>query len=54
MNKSMILSIVRHVLTTAGGFLVGAGYLDESTAQQAAGAIMTLIGAVWGVLEKRT
>lgn len=52
-TKSVLLGIVRHLLTMGGGALVAAGWLDESTAQQTIGAVVTLVGVVWSVLEKR-
>lgn len=39
--------LVRHGLTTLGGYLVGKGYLDESTMLELVGAGMTIIGFLW-------
>ena len=52
--KDKTLSIVRHILTTAGGgMLVSSGYADSTEIPALVGALMTLIGFVWGVLDKR-
>jgi hypothetical protein len=53
MNMEMILGLVRHILTFGGGLLVTKGYLDEATAQQAVGAVITLGGIVWSALAKK-
>lgn len=39
--------LVRHVLTTLGGYLVGKGYFDETTMTELVGAVMTIIGVAW-------
>ena len=39
--------LIRHVLTTLGGYLVGKGYLDETTMMELVGAAMTILGVVW-------
>ena len=54
MSKAMVLSVVRHALTMAAGALVANGYLDSSGADQATGAILALVGVVWGALDKRS
>lgn len=51
--KDMILGIVRHVLTTAGGTLAGNGVITDADANVAAGAIITLIGIAWSVWDKK-
>jgi hypothetical protein len=52
-NKDTILGIVRHVLTFGGGILVTKGILDAPGLDTAIGAVITLVGAVWSILEKR-
>lgn len=51
--KDMILGIVRHVLTAAGGTLAGNGVLTDADANVAAGAIITLLGIAWSVWDKK-
>ena len=51
---SMVLGIIRHALTTAGGALVGNGYLTGDELSSAVGAIVTLVGVAWSVYEKRS
>ncbi|MFN6976508.1 MAG: hypothetical protein ACK4OP_00145 [Gemmobacter sp.] len=47
------LGVLRHVLTTAGGFLVANGTLEASELEQAVGAIVVIAGIAWSILEKR-
>ena len=52
MTLEKTLGIIRHALTFGGGFLVTSGYLTESTLNAGIGAIVTLIGVVWSVVDK--
>lgn len=52
MKKEMILGIIRHALTFAGGVLVMKGYVQEATATELSGAFLTLFGGIWSVIEK--
>lgn len=53
MTKEQLLGVVRHGLTFLGGLLVTKGLLDEGMLQEALGAVMTLVGAVWSVTAKK-
>jgi hypothetical protein len=52
MTLEKTLGIVRHALTFVGGFLVTSGYLTESNLSTGIGAVATLIGMVWSVVNK--
>ncbi len=52
MNKEKVLGIVRHVLTFGGGILIAKGIIDESTASEIIGGVITLVGAIWSVVAK--
>ena len=52
MKKEQILGILRHSLTFLGGLLVMKGLVDETTATEIIGGVITLVGAVWSVIEK--
>lgn len=54
MTKDQVLSAVRHTLTFLGGFAVAKGFVDATGLTEIVGALVTLIGAVWGVLSKKT
>lgn len=51
--KDIILGLVRHGVTTMGGVLVTAGYVDESGIQTLAGAAAVLVGAGLSVIDKK-
>jgi hypothetical protein len=53
MNKESILGLIRHLFTFGGGALVTKGLADEAEMQQLIGALITVIGAVWSVIQKR-
>lgn len=46
------LGLVRHILTFVGGYFVTSGVLTEVTLSTGIGAIATLIGVVWSVIDK--
>jgi len=48
-----ILGIVRHALTFGGGYLVSTGTLTQPDMTTGVAAIVTLIGIVWSVLDKK-
>jgi hypothetical protein len=52
LSKEQLLGILRHVLTFAGGFLVLRGLVDESLVMELSGAIVTLVGGIWSILDK--
>lgn len=52
LNKEQVLGVVRHALTFFGGLIISKGLIDESTLSEITGSIITLIGAVWSIMEK--
>jgi hypothetical protein len=52
LNKEQVLGVVRHSLTFFGGLILSKGLIDESTLSEITGSIITLIGAVWSIMEK--
>lgn len=50
--KNTILSVIRHLLTIAGGVLVTKGILSESTVTQLVGALPGVIGLLWGAIDE--
>jgi len=53
MNRDMILGLIRHLATFGGGLLVTKGVTDAGTVETAAGALVTIVGIIWSVIEKR-
>lgn len=52
LTKEQILGIVRHGLTFIGGILITKGLIDEGTASEIIGGIITLTGTIWSVIAK--
>lgn len=52
MNKDTLLSILRHLLTFGGGFVVAKGYLSESLVTQLIGAVPAAVGWLWGAVDE--
>jgi hypothetical protein len=50
--KDIILGVARHTLTTAGGALTAKGLATGATVDQGVGAVVTLLGIIWSILEK--
>lgn len=44
-----IASIIRHILTAAGGFLVAKGLASADQVGEVAGAIATIAGVGWSI-----
>jgi hypothetical protein len=53
LTKEQILGIVRHALTFIGGIVVMKGLVDETMVTEIIGGVMTLVGAVWSVIDKK-
>lgn len=53
MQKDMILGLVRHILTFAGGYIAAKGIADQALVNEAIGATMTLIGIAWSMANKK-
>lgn len=52
MKKEQAIGIIRHALTFLGGLLITKGLIDESLVQELSGAVLTLVGGVWSVIDK--
>jgi len=52
--QDIILGIVRHALTSAGGSLIAKGLLTAATLDQGIGAVIALAGVAWSVAIKLT
>lgn len=53
MNKEQKNGLIRHTLTFVGGLLLYNGLLNENEVQEGVSALMTIVGLVWSILEKR-
>ena len=52
LTKEQLLGVLRHTLTFVGGILITKGLIDEATAAEIIGGIITLTGTIWSVLAK--
>jgi len=52
MNES-IKSLIRHILSAAGGYLVAKGLVSADQLPEVIGAVITIVAAVWGYLSKK-
>lgn len=52
MNES-IKSLIRHILSAAGGYLVAKGLVSADQLPEIVGAVITLGAAAWGIYSKR-
>jgi len=53
MKKEEVLGLIRHILTFGGGVLVAMGSASEGDVTELVGGLVTVIGAVWSIVEKR-
>jgi hypothetical protein len=53
LTKDQLLGIVRHGLTFIGGLLLMKGLVDEAILSEISGAVITLTGAVWSIINKK-
>jgi hypothetical protein len=51
--KDQLLGLIRHALTFVGGIIVAKGLVDESLSEEVIGGVMTLVGAVWSIVNKK-
>jgi len=52
MNWEQISSILRHVLTFGGGFIVAKGWISAEALPGIVGAIITVGGTIWALFTK--
>jgi hypothetical protein len=53
LSKEQLLGIVRHGLTFVGGLLLMKGLVDEAMLSEISGAVITLTGAIWSIINKK-
>lgn len=51
-NKDTILSIIRHILTFGGGFLVAKGIVSDSALATLIPSVVAAVGAIWGAADE--
>jgi peptidoglycan hydrolase-like protein with peptidoglycan-binding domain len=53
MTADQITGVLRAILTAIGGYVVGKGIVDQTTATEIIGAVLTLVGAGWSIYSNR-
>ena len=53
LSKEQLLGIVRHGLTFVGGLLLMKGLVDDAILSEISGAVITLTGAIWSIINKK-
>jgi hypothetical protein len=54
MNKESVLGVLRHILTFGGGLAVAQGHIDEASMMELVGAVITIAGVTWSILQKKS
>ena len=52
MLKTYVAGIVRHALTTGGGVLAGAGFIQQDDVTTIAGLAPVIVGVAWSLYQK--
>jgi hypothetical protein len=52
LTQEQVLGIVRHTLTFVGGIVIARGLVDQSVVTEIIGGAVTLVGAVWSIVDK--
>ena len=53
LTPAVLGSVVRHLMTTAGGTLIASGFATSDQWTQITGAAVTIAGIVLGILNKK-
>lgn len=54
MKQDQVMGIIRHTLTFVGGILVMKGLLSDAMSTEIIGGVMSLVGAIWSVMSKKS
>jgi hypothetical protein len=49
-----IASLIRHILTAAGGFIVAKGLASADQIAEISGAAVSIIGVVWSIFNNKS
>ena len=53
MSKEMIMGLIRHLLTYRGGIVTERGLASGEEVTTGVAAIVTIVGLVWSILNKK-
>lgn len=51
--QGILAGLIRHGLTTVGGALVAKGVLSATMLEPLIGAILTIAGVIWSIVQKK-
>ena len=51
--KEQVMGLVRHSLTFIGGVLIAKGLANDGQVVEMIGSVVTFVGTIWSVLNKR-
>ncbi len=52
-SKEAVLGVIRHVMTAGGGYFVGQGLLTQDMLMQIIAGVVTLVGVLWSIRNKK-
>ena len=52
MKKDQVLGIIRHLLTTVGGFVGAKGWLSDDLITEVSAGVLIVIGTIWSIVTK--
>jgi len=52
-NITAVMGLIRHALTTGGGYLAGAGIVAKDDVSTLVAGAMVVVGIVWSFLQKK-
>lgn len=54
LSKEVAFALCRHLLTAVGSIGVAKGAVDASSADAVVGGVMTIMGVIWSVWDKKS
>lgn len=52
-SKEAVMGVVRHIMTAGGGYFVGQGLLTQDALMQIVAGVVTLVGVLWSIRNKK-
>ena len=52
-KRNSVLSLIRHILTFAGGYFVAQGDIDMVEVEEVVAGLMTVLGIAWSIFDKK-
>ena len=52
-NLTAVMGLIRHALTTGGGYLAGSGIIAQDQVGTLVAGAMVVVGIIWSLLQKK-